>query len=205
MGRTITRLVALGVLPLGLAVLAYLTASELLSWPLFGARLWGVAVALLLIGIGNGLCERFLAAGDRKCQPHEVGRFLVRLISLHALAALSMAGGYMFAGRLSVGLLPHQWLCYVSALLGGSLSYLVFLWILFPGKDSHRAGRRMPREDELARAAKELERRLEGEEEAALFFAGHWLPFEVATSHFLVMGATNTGKTLIQRMLMQWR
>ena len=109
----------------------------------------------------------------------------------------------MFAGRLSVGLLPHQWLCYVGALLGGSLSYLVFFWILFPGKDSHRAGRRMLREDELARAAKELERRLEGEEESALFFAGHWLPFEVATSHFLVMGATNTGKTLIQRMLMQ--
>ena len=37
----------------------------------------------------------------------------------------------------------------------------------------------------------------------SLFFAGHWLPFEAATSHFLVMGATNTGKTLVQRMLMQ--
>jgi hypothetical protein len=203
MGRAITRLVALGVLPLGLAVLAYLTASEFLSWPKLGARLWGSTAWLILLGMDYELSERFLAAGDRKRQPHEVGRFLVRLVSLHALAALSMAGGYMLAGRLSVGLLPHQWLCYVGALLGGSLSYLVFLWILFPGKDSHRAGRRMLREDELARAAKELERKLEGEEDAALFFAGHWLPFEVATSHFLVMGATNTGKTLIQRMLMQ--
>ena len=75
------------------------------------------------------------------------------------------------------------------------------MWIFFPETDPHRAGRVMLRESELARAARSQPE--EEREEASLFFAGHWLPFEAATSHFLVMGATNTGKTLIQRMLMQ--
>ena len=44
MSRTITWFVGIGVLPLGLAWAVYLMARELLSWPLFGARLWGVAV-----------------------------------------------------------------------------------------------------------------------------------------------------------------
>ena len=84
-------------------------------------------------------------------------------------------------------------------MLAGILGYGIFLWIFFPETDSYRAGRVMLREGELARAANNDEERDDG----SLFFAGHWLPFEAATSHFLVMGATNTGKTLIQRMLMQ--
>ena len=200
MSRTITWFVGIGVLPLGLAWAVYLMARELLSWPLFGARLWGVAVALLLVGIGNELCKRFLAAGDRKRQPHEVGRFLARLTSLHGLAALAAAAAYLltawfWADRHSC----NQWPCYASAALAGLLGYGIFLWIFFPETDSYRAGRVMLRESELARAANNDEER----DDASLFFAGHWLPFEAATSHFLVMGATNTGKTLIQRMLMQ--
>ena len=52
-------------------------------------------------------------------------------------------------------------------------------------------------------AAKKLERKIAAEKEPPLFFAGHFAPFGDAPSHFLVTGATNTGKTIIQRMLMQ--
>ena len=146
MSRTITWFVGIGVLPLGLAWAVYLMARELLSWPLFGARLWGVAVALLLVGIGNELCKRFLAAGDRNRQPHEVGRFLARLTSLHGLAALAAAAAYLltawfWADRHSC----NQWPCYASAVLAGLLGYGIFLWIFFPETDSYRAGRVMLR------------------------------------------------------------
>ena len=201
MSRTVTQLVALGVLPLGLAMVVYLTARELLLWPLFGARLWGVAVALLLIAIGNELCKRFLAAGDRKRQPHEVGRFLPAYFA--PCGGGPRRGGGLHAHRLVLGGGGHS-LQPVALLrerrsLAGILGYGIFLWIFFPETDSYRAGRVMLRESGLARAANNHEER----DERHLFFAGHWLPFEAATSHFLVMGATNTGKTLIQRMLMQ--
>ncbi len=202
MGRTVTQFIALWVLPLGLAVLAYLTARELLSWPLLGASLSGAAVALGVIAMGDERCRRFLGADDRERQPHEVGRFLVRLASLHGLAVVGGAGGYLLAWSWA-GPSYHQWLCYAGATLGGSLAYAVFLWILFAAKDPHLAGPRVLSGAELARAAKELDQEIAQQEEPPLFFAGHRVPFEAATSHFLVMGATNTGKTLIQRMLMQ--
>src|SRR5512135_2139076 len=41
----------------------------------------------------------------------------------------------------------HAWL---------RLSYLVFMWILFPAKDPRRIGREMPTKDEFARRVKEL-------------------------------------------------
>src|SRR5512135_1172814 len=199
MDRVVTVLVALGVMPFVLAMMAYLAARELLLWPFFGARLWGVAVGLIVVGLGLSPCQRFLKAGDyRQKQPHEVGRFVMRLFWLHAFGGLSAAMGYVLASALD-----NQWLSLVGAVGGGSLSYLVFMWILFPAKDPRRVGREMPTKDELARKVKELNQKIAQQKEPPLFFAGHWLPFETATSHFLVMGATNTGKTLVQRMLMQ--
>jgi len=199
MDCVVTVLVALGVMPLVLAMMAYLAAREFLLWPFFGARLWGVAVGLILVGLGLSPCKRFLKAGDhRQKQPHEVGRFVMRLFWLHALGALSVAMGYVLASALD-----NQWLSLMGAVGGGSLSYLVFMWILFAAKDPRRVGREMPTRDELARRVKELNQKIAQQKEPPLFFAGHWLPFDVATSHFLVMGATNTGKTLVQRMLMQ--
>ena len=200
MGRTVTQLVALGVLPLGLAMVVYLTARELLLWPLFGARLWGVAVALC----SSRSAMSFASGSSRQAtgsQPHEVGRFLARLTSLHGVAGLAAAAAYLLTAWFwaGAGHSYNQWPCYASAVLAGILGYGIFLWIFFPETDSYRAGRVMLREGELARAANNDEER----DDASLFFAGHWLPFEAATSHFLVMGATNTGKTLIQRMLMQ--
>jgi type IV secretory pathway TraG/TraD family ATPase VirD4 len=203
MGRTITKAVALGILPFGFSVLAYLTVRELLFWPRLGAKLWAVAAWLLVVGVGYELCRRFFEAGDRKCQPREVGGFLGRLLSLHALAALGMVVSYFLAAQISAGHWYDQWLCYASALLGGSLSLAIFLWILFATKDPHRGGRRLLEGDELKREAEKLERELRGAKDAPVFFAGHWLPFKDAVDHFLVMGATNTGKTLVQRMLMQ--
>ena len=50
MDCVVTVLVALGVMPLVLAMMAYLAAREFLLWPFFGARLWGVAVGLILVG-----------------------------------------------------------------------------------------------------------------------------------------------------------
>jgi len=202
MGRTVTQFVALGVLPLGLALLAYLTARALLFWPLCGASLSGATVALCVIAMSDGLCKRFLEAGDRGRQPHEVGRFLVRLTSLHTLAVVGVAGGYMLTGFWA-GSSYHPWLCYAGATLGGTLAYAAFLWILFAAKDAHLAGPRVLSGAALARAVKKLDEEIARQKEPPLFFAGHWVPFKDATSHFLVMGATNTGKTLIQRMLMQ--
>ena len=53
MGRTVTQFVALWVLPLGLAMMACVTARELLLWPLLGASLSGAAVALGVIVISD--------------------------------------------------------------------------------------------------------------------------------------------------------
>src|SRR5512135_460252 len=139
MGRTVTQFVALLVLPLGLAMMACVTARELLLWPLLGASLSGAAVALGVIAMSDELCKRFLEAGDRERQPHEVGRFLVRLASHHVLAVVGVAGGYTLAGFWA-GPSYHQWLCYAGATLGGTLAYAVFLWNLFAAKDAHLAG-----------------------------------------------------------------
>ena len=74
MGRTVTQFVALWVLPLGLAVLAYLTARGLLLWPPLGASLSGAAVALCVTAMGDELCPRFLGAGACARQPQQVAR-----------------------------------------------------------------------------------------------------------------------------------
>jgi len=169
MGRTVTQFVALGVLPLGLALLAYLTARALLFWPLCGASLSGATVALCVIAMSDGLCKRFLEAGDRGRQPHEVGRFLVRLTSLHTLAVVGVAGGYMLTGFWA-GSSYHPWLCYAGATLGGTLAYAAFLWILFAAKDAHLAGPRVLSGAALARAVKKLDEEIARQKEPPLFF-----------------------------------
>ena len=84
-GSAITRVFAVGVLPFALASLVCLAAREILLWPLFEAKLCGAAACFLLAGIGYWLSKRFLEAGDRKPpEPHDVGRFLMRLISPYA-------------------------------------------------------------------------------------------------------------------------
>src|SRR5512135_565898 len=95
----ITELVALGVLPLGLALVVYLTACEFLLWPPLEAKLWGGAVAVVFLVMSSVLCTRFLAAADGKREPREVGRFLARLTSLHGLSILAAAAGYLLAAR----------------------------------------------------------------------------------------------------------
>jgi hypothetical protein len=199
-GSAITRVFAVGVLPFALASLVCLAAREILLWPLFEAKLWGAAACFPLAVVGYWLSRRFLEAGDRK--PHEVGRFLVRLLSLHTLSTLAAAVAYLLA-RFWAGPSCHPWPCYLAAALGGSLGYTLFLWILFAAKNPQRVGRLVLSGPALTLAAKKLERKIAAQKEPPLFFAGHWVPFGDATSHFLVMGATNTGKTLIQRMLMQ--
>ena len=198
MDRIVTRIVALGFVPLGFAALACITASRVFLWAPRGAMLWGVAAGLLVVALGLSPCARFLEAGDhRQKQPYEVGRFVMRLFWLHALA-LSVAVGYVLPATLY-----NAWLGLVGAACGGSLSYLVFTWIFFAAKDPRRVGRVMQTKDELVRRVKEVNEEIEKSKQEPLFFAGHWLPFKAATNHFLVMGATNTGKTLVQRMLMQ--
>lgn len=173
MDRVVTVLVALGVMPLGLAMMAYLAAREFLLWPFFQARLWGVAVGLIVVGLGLSPCQRFLKAGDhRQKQPHEVGRFVMRLFWLHALGALSVGMGYVLASALE-----NPRLSLMGAVGGGSLGYLVFMWILFAARDPRRVGREMPTNDELARRVKELNQKIAQQKEPPLFFAGHWLPF----------------------------
>ena len=199
MDRIVTRIVALGFVPLGFAALACITASRVFLWAPRGAMLWGVAAGLLVVALGLSPCARFLEAGDhRQKQPYEVGRFVMRLFWLHALGALSVAVGYVLPATLY-----NAWLGLVGAACGGSLSYLVFTWIFFAAKDPRRVGRVMQTKDELVRRVKEVNEEIEKSKQEPLFFAGHWLPFKAATNHFLVMGATNTGKTLVQRMLMQ--
>ena len=51
--------------------------------------------------------------------------------------------------------------------------------------------------------AKELAAALQKDGEEGVFWGGLWLPIEVATSHFCVVGATGSGKTLTLRLLMQ--
>ena len=161
--------------------------------------LWGVAAGIIVVALGLSPCERFLEAGNhRQKQPHEVGRFVMRLFWLHALGTVSVAVGYVLAATLYT-----PWISLVGAACGGALSYLVFTWIFFAAKDPRRVGRVMQTKDELARRVKEVNLEIEESKREPLFFAGHWLPFKAAPNHFLVMGATNTGKTLVQRMLMQ--
>ena len=146
MSRTITWFVGIGVLPLGLAWAVYLLARELLSWPLLGARLWGVAVAFLLIAIGHELCQRFLEAGDRKRQPHEVGRFLARLTSLHGVAGLAAAAAYLLSHLVLGGtFLPPVALLRERGARRDARLWDV-RWILFPEPDWYRAGRVLLRE-----------------------------------------------------------
>src|SRR5512143_686292 len=95
MSRIITWILAVLVLPLGFSVPAALAARRLFSWPPVGARFGGVAAALLFVGVDYALSRRFLQAPDRERQPREVGAFLVRLASLHGLALLAAAGGYL--------------------------------------------------------------------------------------------------------------
>ena len=104
-----------------------------------------------------------------------------------------------------VAALPRQnpWLASGGAVCAGAVSYLVFTWIFFAAKDPQRIGREMQTEDDLARRVKEVNQEIEESGQDPIFFAGHWLAFEHALNHFLVVGATNTGKSLIQRMLMQ--
>lgn len=201
-GSAITQVFAVGVIPFALATLACLTAHEILLWPLFEAKLWGAGTCFLLAGVGYWLSKRFLEAGDRKPEPHEVGRFLMRLLSLHALSTLAATMAYLLA-RFWTGPFYNPWPCYVAAALGGSLGYAVFLWVWFAAKNPHRVGRLVLSGPLLARAAKKLERKIARQKEPPLFFAGHFAPFKDANSHFLVTGATNTGKTIIQRLLMQ--
>jgi hypothetical protein len=61
---------------------------------------------------------------------------------------------------------------------------------LFAAKEPHLAGPRVLSGAELARAAKKLAKEIARQKEPPLLFAGHWVPFQDATSHFLVMGAT---------------
>ena len=126
----------------------------------------------------------------------------MRLLSLHTLSTLAAAVAYILA-RFWAGPSYNPWPCYGAAALGGSLGYAVFLWILFAAKNPCRAGRLVLSGPALALAAKKLEQKIAAQKEPPLFFGGHWAPFGDAPSHFLVTGATNTGKTIIQRMLMQ--
>ncbi len=200
MDRIITRLVALGLVPLGFAAVALMTASRVFLWSPRGAMLWGIAAALLVIGLGLSPCKQFLEAGDHRAkEPHEVGRFVVRLLWLHGLGALGLALGYVVLAAA----LQNPWLALAGALCAAAVSYLVFMWIFFAAKDPQRIGREMQTEDDLARRVKEANQEIEESGQDPIFFAGHWLSFEHALNHFLVVGATNTGKTLIQRMLMQ--
>ncbi len=75
MATLITELVALGALPLVLALVVYFTACELLLWPPLEAKLWGGAVAVVFLVMSSVLCTRFLAVADGKREPREVGRF----------------------------------------------------------------------------------------------------------------------------------
>ena len=143
--------------------------SEFLLWPLFEAKLWGAAACFLLAGIGYWLSKRFLEAGDRKPpQPYDVGRFLMRLLSLHTLSTLAAAMAYLLA-RFWAGPSYNPWPCYGAAALGGSLGYAVFLWILFAAKNPHRVGRLVLSGPALALAAKKLERKIAAAEGAATF------------------------------------
>ena len=74
--------------------------------------------------------------------------------------------GYVLASALD-----NQWLSLMGAVGGGSLSYLVFMWILFAAKDPHRVGREMPTESQLYRRVKELNQKIGQQKEAPLFFA----------------------------------
>jgi hypothetical protein len=197
MGGVVTQLMALGALPAALALTVFFTTRELLSWPLAVARLGGLAVAVLLAVIGNELCKRFLAANDRNCEPREVGRFLAKLTSLHVLSGLTGLAAYLLAAR-ALHFSP-QWLCYGGAVLAGGVCYGIFGWISFSETDPHRAGRRLLQKGGVTRAGKKGEE----PEEGSVLFAGLWVKFKDTVDHFVVMGATNTGKTLIQRMLMQ--
>src|SRR5512135_1664324 len=199
MDRTITQFFARGALPAVLALIVFFTTREVLFWPLSEAKLWAVAVLILLSVSGNEPCKRFLAAGDRKCEPREIGQFLAKLTSLHVLSGLAAAAGYLLVA--SVGQSCHQLFRFVGAVLAGGLCYGIIGWSSFFEVDPHRAGRRLFRmqKAELISAA----HRREEPDDGSVFFAGHWVPFKDTIDHFLVMGATNTGKTLIQRMLMQ--
>ena len=169
-GSAITRVFAVGVLPFALSSLVCLAAHEILLWPLFEAKLWGAAACFPLAVVGYWLSKRFLEAGDRK--PHEVGRFLVRLLSLHTLSTLAAAVAYLLA-RFWAGPSYHPWPCYFAAALGGSLGYALFLWILFAAKNPQRVGRLVLSGPALALAAKNLERKVAAQKEPPLFFAGH--------------------------------
>ena len=147
MDRIVTRIVALGFVPLGFAALACITASRVFLWAPHGAMLWGVAAGLLVVGLGLSPCTRFLEAGDhRQKQPYEVGRFVMRLFWLHVLGAYQRGGGLRVV---LAATLYNPWLGLVGAACGGSLSYLVFTWIFFAAKDPRRVGRVMQTKDEL--------------------------------------------------------
>src|SRR5512147_770048 len=132
MDRIITRLFTFGLTPLGFTGLGFMVASRVFLWSRHGAMLWGIGAGLIVLGLGLSPCKRFLEAGDHRAkEPHEVGRFMMRLLWLHALGAL----GFVLAYVELDAALQKPWLALAGGICASAVSYLVLTWIFFAAKD----------------------------------------------------------------------
>ena len=199
-GSAITRVFAVGVLPFALASLVCLAAREILLWPLFEAKLWARRRAFFspgsATGSPSGSLRQATASRPRGWPlPHEasLAPYAFNLSRDGGLHTGPVLGGAFLQ---SVALLWRRGARRVSRLRG-------VLVDLVRGQEP--VPRRSPRVERAGTRPRGEEARAKncGGEGATTFLWRPLAPFGDAPSHFLVTGATNTGKTIIQRMLMQ--
>lgn len=189
----LTRCLALVGLPAFSAALAFHAAAVLRFTPVV-CYLWAGAFGCGL-SYGSARCTRHFLRLQRPESPVEPGAaldFLARLATFHVLLLFGMTAAYTAAGF---------WLgelAYWVSLGAGLVVYLAGLEILAPSAASHR-GRRVVSFREAARAAARLLPR----GDPGLSWGGLRVPSTAATNHWLVLGATGSGKTLTLRLLAQ--
>jgi hypothetical protein len=193
-----------------------------------GYPLWVNAVAALLAGLHawNSCRGRYarLESDQRAGGPpplRDLGRLLLKQELILASVLVAALLGYRLAVRVlladppvAAGLFPHvegtppaaRWLVdelprWLVGLLVATAAGHVLGGLLFPEQPFRpfARGRRLKPFPAAERAADDAR----PEDDAGLSWGGCRLPSAVATLHWLVCGTTGSGKTMLQRLLMQ--
>jgi hypothetical protein len=204
--------------------LAVFRVGGRMGYPLWGTALAGLFAALFAWKSCRGRYDRLCARRREGGGPPlaDLGRLLVRQELLLLLALAAALAGYGLAAAVlpadplsALGLIePRQatasdpsawhprelWRWLVGLLFGTAASH-VLGGLLFPDHpfEPFSRGRRLRPFAEAERAADDAR----PDEDPGLSWGWCRLPSAVATLHWLVCGTTGSGKTLLQRLLMQ--